>query len=90
MVCINAPVGVPTRKDVVHETIFIGPGGRRAESLEYVPCRLSLAPSLYEERLAPDILVLHTSTPRNGTVSMGIEVQVLRYKIGRASCRERV
>ena len=87
LVCINAPVGVPTRKDVVHETIFIGPGGRRAESLEYVPCRLSLAPSLYEERLAPDILVLHTSTPRNGTVSMGIEVQVLPAALDAAKRR---
>ena len=87
LVCINAPVGVPTRKDVVHETIFIGPGSRRAESLEYVPCRLSLAPSLYEERLAPDILVLHTSTPRNGTVSMGIEVQVLPAALDAAKRR---
>ncbi|WCC81093.1 acetyl-CoA hydrolase [Cutibacterium equinum] len=77
LVCINAPAGVPTRKDVIHETVFIGPGSRRAESLDYVPCRLSLATRLYEERFAPDILVLHTSTPRHGTVSMGIEVQVL-------------
>jgi len=38
---------------------------------------LSLAPRLYEDRFAPDILLLHTSTPHNGAVSMGIEVQVL-------------
>lgn len=77
LACVNAPVGVPTRKGVTHETVFIGPGTRHAESLEYVPCRLSLAPQLYENRFAPDILLLHTSTPRNGVVSMGIEVQVL-------------
>ncbi|MSS45444.1 acetyl-CoA hydrolase [Cutibacterium sp. WCA-380-WT-3A] len=77
LACINAPIGVPTRKGIVHETVFIGPGSRHADTLEYVPCRLSLAPRLYEDRLAPDILILHTSAPRNGTVSMGIEVQVL-------------
>lgn len=75
--CVNAPVGVPTRKGVIHQTVFIGPGSRHAENLEYVPCRLSLAPRLYEDRFAPDILLLHTSTPHNGAVSMGIEVQVL-------------
>ena len=77
LACVNAPVGVPTRKGVTHETVFIGPGTRHAESLEYVPCRLSLAPQLYENRFAPDIVLLHSSTPRNGVVSMGIEVQVL-------------
>ncbi|MCP2378191.1 acetyl-CoA hydrolase [Cutibacterium modestum 31N] len=77
LVCINAPVGVPIRTGVTHETVFIGPGARHAENLEYVPCRLSLAAQLYEGRFAPDILLLHTSTPRSGAVSMGIEVQVL-------------
>ena len=77
LVPVNAPVGVPTRKGVIHQTVFIGPGSRHAENLEYVPCRLSLAPRLYEDRFAPDILLLHTSTPHNGAVSMGIEVQVL-------------
>lgn len=73
---VNAPVGIPSR-GVTHETIFVGPGMRGSKSLHYYPSRLSLAPRLFTGPLAPDVVVLHTSTPRAGQISMGIEVQVM-------------
>jgi len=46
-------------------------------SLSYVPCRLSLVPRLFATTLPPDVVVLHTTTPRDGSVSLGTEVNVL-------------
>ena len=39
--------------------------------------RLSLVPRLFRRALFPDVVLLHTSAPVNGKVSMGIEVNVL-------------
>ena len=75
--CVNAPLGVPTRAEVTHETIFVGPGHRHAEHVEFLPGRLSNTPDLLRTTRTPDLVVLHTTTPRNGQVSMGIEVQIM-------------
>jgi acyl-CoA hydrolase len=74
---LNAPDGIPDRPEVVHETAFVGPGMRGRPALAYVPSRLSLVPSLLQHRLVPDIVLLNCSPPRDGLVSLGIEVDVL-------------
>src|SRR5262245_19924425 len=50
---------------------------RRHPRLSYVPCRLSMVPHLFQTRLPPDAVVLHTTPPRDGKVSLGAEVNVL-------------
>jgi len=74
---INAPRGVPDREGVVFETPFVGAGMRDSPRLEYVPARLSLVPTLFSTTRVPDVVVLHVSAPRDGTVSMGVEVNML-------------
>jgi acyl-CoA hydrolase len=74
---LNAPPGIPDREGVTAETSFVGPGMRRHPRLSYVPSRLSMVPTLFETRLKPDGVVLHTTPPRDGKVSMGMEVNVL-------------
>jgi acyl-CoA hydrolase len=74
---LNAQRGVPDRDGITLETVFVGEGMRRSPRLRYVPCRLSLAPILHRTTLRPDVVVVHTSMPRDGTVSLGIEVNVL-------------
>jgi len=74
---LNAQPGVPTREGVALETCFVGPGMRHLPNLRYVPSRLSLAPVLFRRTLPPDVVVVHTSSPRDGTVSLGIEVNLL-------------
>lgn len=84
---LNAQAGLPDREGVVHETTFVGPGMRRSPRLEYMPCRLSLVPVLFHRYIQPDIVLLHTSTPREGTVSLGLEVNVLPAAIEAAQER---
>jgi acyl-CoA hydrolase len=74
---LNAPRGVPDRDGVVLETPFVGSGMRGSPRLEYVPARLSLVPKLFATTRPPDVVVLHVSAPRDGTVSMGTEVNML-------------
>jgi acyl-CoA hydrolase len=74
---LNAQAGMPERAGVVHETPFVGPGVRRSAHLDYVPARLSLVPRLFARTHAPDVVVLHTTPPRAGRVSMGVEVNIL-------------
>ncbi len=74
---LNAQTGIPDRPGVVHESSFLGPGMRRSTTLSYVPCRLSLLPQLIRTSLIPDLVLLHTSTPYEGTISLGTEVNVL-------------
>jgi acyl-CoA hydrolase len=74
---LNAQPGIPSRDGVLHETSFVGPGMRLTERLSYVPSRLSLLPLLFRTSLPPDVVVLHTSLPSKGTVSLGTEVNVL-------------
>ena len=84
---LNAQPGVPDRDGVVLESAFVGPGMRRSERLRYFPCRLSLVPDLLIDALPPDVVLLHTSTPVNGTVSLGIEVNILPAAIDAALAR---
>ena len=74
---LNAQPGLPDREGVTLETSFVGPGMRRSPRLSYVPSRLSLVPSLFHTALVPDVVLVHTTPPRGGQVSLGIEVNVL-------------
>ena len=74
---LNAQRGLPMHDGVVPETTFVGPGYRRHPRLSYVPCRLSMVPRLYHGPLRPDAVLLHTTPPRDGKVSLGLEVNVL-------------
>ena len=84
---LNAQEGIPDRDGVVLESAFVGPGMRRSERLRYFPCRLSLVPNLLTETLPPDVVLLHTSVPVDGTVSLGIEVNILPAAIEAALAR---
>jgi acyl-CoA hydrolase len=74
---LNAQHGLPDRPGVTLETSFVGPGMRGRAGLRYFPCRLSLVPSLLAQTLPPDVVIAHTSTPHDGTVSLGTEVNIL-------------
>ena len=74
---LNAQKGVPDRDGVVLETPFVGVGMRKSPRLAYTPCRLSLVPSLFHTFQPPDAVILHTTRPRDGKLSMGTEVNVL-------------
>jgi acyl-CoA hydrolase len=65
----------------------VGPGFRRHPRLSYVPCRLSMVPRLFHGPLAPDVVVVHTTTPRDGKVSLGVEVNVLPAALEAARSR---
>jgi acyl-CoA hydrolase len=84
---LNAQTAVPDRPGVVPETPFVGPGMRGRPGLDYLPMRLSLVPRLFDEARPPDVVLLHTSTPRRGKVSLGSEVNILPAAIERARAR---
>ncbi|HET7310651.1 MAG TPA: acetyl-CoA hydrolase/transferase C-terminal domain-containing protein [Mycobacteriales bacterium] len=84
---LNAPAGVPDRTGVVLETAFVGPGMRGRPSLAYFPCRLSLVPTLLKRRIPPDVVVVHTAPPRDGKLSLGVEVNILPAAIEAARAR---
>ena len=74
---LNGQPGLPDREGVVLETSFVGSGMRHSPRLRYVPSRLSMVPALFARNMAPDLVVLHTSLPHAGQVSLGTEVNVL-------------
>jgi acyl-CoA hydrolase len=74
---LNAQPGMPDREGVVLETPFVGAGMRGRAGLRYFPSRLSLVPHLLKQTLPPDIVLVHTSVPAGGTVSLGTEVNIL-------------
>lgn len=74
---LNAQAGIPSRSEVILETPFVGPGMRGRPNLRYFPSRLSLVPHLLNGPLPPDVVLLHASPPHDGTVSLGIEVNIL-------------
>jgi len=84
---LNAQPGFADRDGVTLESPFIGPGMRGKAGLRYFPCRLSLVPALLAGPLPPDVVVVHTSAPANGTVSLGVEVNVLPAAIEAARAR---
>src|ERR1039457_2118224 len=86
MLAAQAPL--PTRDGVIFETPFVGPGMRDAgERLDYLPMRLSLVPRLFATMRQPDVVLLPTSTPRAGKVSLGIEVNILVAAVERVRAR---
>ena len=74
---LNAQAGMPDREGVTLESPFVGPGMRGRSQLCYFPCRLSLVPALLGSALPPDVVLVQTSVPSDGTVSLGTEVNVL-------------
>jgi acyl-CoA hydrolase len=84
---LNAQAGIPDRDGVTLESPFVGPGMRASTRLRYLPCRLSLVPNLLKSALPPDVVLVHTSAPANGTVSLGTEVNVLPAAIEAARAR---
>jgi acyl-CoA hydrolase len=84
---LNAQKGIPDRDGVCYETPFVGPGMRHHPDLCYVPCRLSMVPHLFTTTMPPDLVVLNTTPPENGKVSLGIEVNVLPAAIEAARAR---
>ncbi len=84
---LNPQPGLPEREGITPETSFVGAGMRKNPRLRYVPCRLSLVPALFSRAMQPDVVLLHTSTPRHGVVSLGIEVNVMPAAI--EACRAR-
>jgi acyl-CoA hydrolase len=84
---LNAPAGIPDRAGIRLETTFVGPGMRDKPNLDYVPSRLSLVPALFRDTRPPDVVVLHTSPPRDGRVSLGCEVNVLPAAVEAARAR---
>jgi acyl-CoA hydrolase len=84
---LNAQPGMPDRKGVTLESPFIGPGMRGHARLRYFPCRLSLVPALLASALPPDVVLVQTSAPSDGTVSLGTEVNILPAAIEAARAR---
>ncbi len=84
---LNAQAGMPDRHGVTFESPFVGPGMRGHGRLRYFPCRLSLVPSLLATALPPDVVLVQTSVPSDGTVSLGTEVNVLPAAIEAARAR---
>jgi acyl-CoA hydrolase len=74
---LGAQTGIPNRDGVIFESPFLGPGMRRSDRLNYIPCRLSLVPVLLANHFQPNVVLLHASTVRNGKVSLGVEVNIL-------------
>ncbi|TYB41898.1 acetyl-CoA hydrolase/transferase family protein [Actinomadura chibensis] len=74
---LNAQGDLPDRDGVDLETPFVGAGMRGRRNLRYFPSRLSLVPNLLKDPLPPDVVVVQTSLPEGGTVSLGIEVNIL-------------
>lgn len=74
---LNAQPGMPDRDGVTLESAFVGPGMRGRERLRYYPCRLSLVPVLLSGALPPDVVLVQTSVPHGGMVSLGTEVNIL-------------
>ncbi|HVF04961.1 MAG TPA: acetyl-CoA hydrolase/transferase C-terminal domain-containing protein [Frankiaceae bacterium] len=84
---LNAPTGIPDRAGVRLETTFVGAGMRDKPELDYIPSRLSLVPALFRDTRPPDVVVVHTSAPQRGRVSLGCEVNVLPAAIDAARAR---
>lgn len=74
---LNPQPGWPIRDGFITETPFVGPGVRDDPNLDYLPMRLSLAPRLFASLRRPDVVLVQTSLPRDGKVSLGIEVNIL-------------
>jgi acyl-CoA hydrolase len=84
---LNIQPGWPRRAGFVTETPFVGPGVRDDPWMEYLPMRLSLVPRLLRHHCPPDAVLIHTTPPRDGVVSLGIEVNLLPAAIEEVRAR---
>ena len=84
---LNASGRLPDRDGVTLESSFVGPAMRHSERLAYIPSRLSLLPVLFRTTLPPDVVVVQTTPPHHGSISLGTEVNVLPSAI--EACRAR-
>ncbi len=84
---LNSQYDFSRHPTFVCETPFVGPGMRGDPQLDYLPMRLSLVPRLFDTVRPPDAVLVHTSTPRRGKVSLGIEVNILPAAIEQARAR---
>jgi len=84
---LNAQPGIPARPGVIPESPFVGPAMRDQDALDYLPMRLSLVPTLFAVARPPDVVLVHTSVPRDGKVSLGIEVNILPAAIEQVRAR---
>ncbi len=84
---LNAQLGLPIRSGITMETCFVGPGMRKSAGLVYIPARLSMVPHLFTSTCPPDIVIVHTSIPFDGKVSLGVEVNILPAAIEAARAR---
>jgi acyl-CoA hydrolase len=84
---LNAQYDFANQPSFVCETPFVGPGMRHDPMLDYLPMRLSLVPRLFDTVRPPDAVLIHTSSPRDGKVSLGIEVNILPAALEQARAR---
>src|SRR5271165_5869376 len=84
---LNAQYDFAAHGSFICETPFVGPGMRHTPMLDYLPMRLSLVPRLFDTVRQPDAVLIHTSLPRDGKVSLGIEVNVLPAAIEQTRAR---
>jgi acyl-CoA hydrolase len=84
---LNAQSDWPQRAGFISETPFVGPGMRHDPKLDYLPMRLSVVPRLFGTARPVDAVLLHTSMPQHGKVSLGIEVNVLPAAVGHTRAR---
>ena len=84
---LNAHHSFAGTPSFVCETPFVGPGMRRDPMLDYLPMRLSLVPRLFDSVRPVDAVLVHTSLPRDGKVSLGIEVNILPAAIEQTRAR---
>ena len=84
---LNAHDSFTANPAYITETPFVGPGMRHDPMLDYLPMRLSLVPRLFSTARPVDVVLIHTSLPRAGKVSLGIEVNILPAAIEQARAR---
>ncbi len=84
---LNAQSGFSDNTSFISETPFVGPGVRCDPMLDYLPMRLSLVPRLFSTVRPVDAVLIHTSLPHEGKVSLGIEVNILPAAIEQARAR---
>jgi acyl-CoA hydrolase len=77
LMALNAQGAFPDRDGVSLETPFVGPAMRSRPQLRYLPMRLSLVPQLIASTWQPDVVLVQTSPPAQGKLSLGVEVNVL-------------
>jgi acyl-CoA hydrolase len=81
---LNSQYDFPAHPGVICETPFVGPGMRHDPMLDYLPMRLSLVPRLFEAARPVHAVLIHTSLPRDGKVSLGIEVNIVPAAVAAA------